>query len=405
MKWSLNRFFILETGLMAVMVAAPLLFGSVYAWTSMLWLALLFFLLFCYPEALLNFQKTPRVFLYGMLFLFLFLFIQVLLTSLNRYATGQETLKWLGYGCAFLLIQLLPRTSLLRLASVFVLAGVLEVLYGFSQRISGHERVLWQLKESHLGFLTGTYLNRNHLAGLLELTSGVCLGLWFMALRAHKITGSLVFGLFSAFLFAGLLRTGSRTGILCMALTLSFFLLFSARKFFKQSFLFSGAFLVLLAGIAWVSRPVFLARFLDPDDRWLPWQSERWFVWRDAFKMLLRHPWFGTGLGAFERVFPAYQSGTVSMGWAHAHQDYLELAAGLGIPAFMVLVFSWAGLLFPGISKLKTADPAVLPLAMGIFVSLGAFLLHGLTDFNFAIPANALLFVLAAAMLNRLLHE
>ena len=402
MKWSINKFFILETGLIAAIVAAPVLFGSVYAWASMLWLALLFFLLFLHPEALFNFQKLPRVFSCGMLSLFSFLLIQILFTSLNRYATAQETLKWLGYGCGFLLVQLLPQGSVLRLASAFVLVGVMESLYGFFQMASGHERVLWQLKESHLGFLTGTYLNRNHLAGLLELASGVSVGLWLMAARERKITGIAAFGICSLLIFAGLLRTGSRTGVLCAAFTLLLFLIFSVRKLFKKSFLFFNVFFVFLAGVAWASRHVLLARFLDPDDRWLPWQNERWFVWRDTFKMLLNHSWFGIGLGAFERVFPAYQSGKVLMGWTHAHQDYLELAAGLGVPAFMVLVLSWSGLLFAGVSKLKTVDRAILPLIMGIFVSLGSFLLHGLTDFNFAIPANAMLFVLAAAMMNRL---
>ena len=397
-----NSFLVLETGLIAVMIAAPLLFGSVHAWASMLWLAVLFSLLFCHPEAFLQLKNLPRISLGGALLVAVFLSIQIFFTSLNPYATAQESLKWLGYACGFLLVQLLPLGSILRLASVVMLTGVAESLYGLFQALPGQERVLWQIKESHLGFFTGTYLNRNHLAGLLELTAGVSLGFWLRALRVRKIGSTAVYGICLLLILAGLLRTGSRAGILCMALTLVVSLFLSAQKFFKRAFPFLCIFFAMLAGVIWASRHIFLARFLDSDDCWLPWQSERWLVWHDTLRMIRSHAWFGTGLGAFERVFPAYQSGKLLMGWTHAHQDYLELAAGLGVPAFTALILSWGSLLSEGISKLKTTDPAVLPLVMGISVSLGAFLLHGLTDFNFAIPANALFFVLLAGMLIRL---
>lgn len=58
------------------------------------------------------------------------------------------------------------------LASLLLLAvGCFEVLYGLIRAFSGSGRIWWFSKSTYhsLKDVTGTYINRNHLAGLLEM--------------------------------------------------------------------------------------------------------------------------------------------------------------------------------------------------------------------------------------------
>jgi O-antigen ligase len=79
----------------------------------------------------------------------------------------------------------------------------------------------------------------------------------------------------------------------------------------------------------------------------------------------------------------------------HAHNDYLELASDLGIPA-AALFFGSTGALLVRVAR-KAASSEVSferAMALGCLGSIAAILLHSLTDFNLYIPANALVFSL-----------
>ena len=144
------KFFPLEAGLHLLLIAAPWAFGSVYPWASMSEAAFLFFLFFLYPQAFFKIQGLPRFFSLGLLIVFAFVLLQYFLFSKNAYATGGELLKWLAFAAGFLLIQLLPRPSLMRLLMTLALVGALESAYGLFQTGTGKEWVLWEKKASHL---------------------------------------------------------------------------------------------------------------------------------------------------------------------------------------------------------------------------------------------------------------
>ena len=54
-------------------------------------------------------------------------------------------------------------------------------LYGSVMTLSGLEYLLFVKKEDYLGTATGTFVNRNHLAGYLEMALAIGLGLMLMA--------------------------------------------------------------------------------------------------------------------------------------------------------------------------------------------------------------------------------
>ena len=379
--------FFLEAGFISLTILSVVLFGSVYPWISWSESAFLFLLLFCYPGAVLEARRLPRIFLLGISSIFPFLLVQVFFTSYNPSATGDEVLKWLAWTSGFLLIQRLPRISLSRWMTVLVLLGTLESVYGLLQVASVPEMVLWQKKEAHLGFVTGTYLNRNHLAGLLELCLGVHVGYWLLAFRKGNLRAVLGWGVLLVISLTAFLKTGSRAGVASWILSLSFFSLFLWKKPAKSSSLFFLALIFLGLFALFAGWGTLTLRFMDRAE------EGRFWVWRDALGILQRHPLLGSGLGTFEWVFPLFQSGKLLMGWAHAHNDYLELATELGIPAFLVFFVSFLSLWIDGVRRLGTLSETDFPVVWGSLISVTSLLLHGFVDFNLAIPANAMILI------------
>jgi O-antigen ligase len=79
----------------------------------------------------------------------------------------------------------------------------------------------------------------------------------------------------------------------------------------------------------------------------------------------------------------------------HAHNDYLEVASDLGIPAAALFFGSTGALLVRVARKARSSEVSFeRAMALGCLGSIAAILLHSLTDFNLYIPANVLVFSL-----------
>ena len=393
----------MEIYFLFLLFSAPIFFGAAYPWAYFSLSGFLFLLVCFFPQSLSEICVLPVFIRSGFLFVFGIIFFQSLFAPYHPYATQLELLKWLAWAGVFLLIQLLPASSLERLIIGLAVLGCLESLYGLWETGTGHEHVLWQKKQIHLGFVTGTYINRNHLAGLLELCLGVHIGFLLKAFRQKRFWVFTGGSLLLIPTLMGFFQTGSRMGFIsfCLSLgALSFLLLRKLRRKIIGVF-----FLMLLffLGIAlWMGRQKLLERWEETVMNTEYWEGGRILVWESAFRVLKDHPWLGTGLGNFEWVFPAYQPERLGMGWAHAHNDYLELAVELGVPAFAVLLLSFSGLGVFYFLKKISPEHADSPLLWGIGLSLTSFAFHGLADFNFAIPANAFIFIFLTAALFRL---
>lgn len=387
-----------EFSLLTLLYFSSFAFGAVYSWASMAVAAILFFLFFLFPQSIQAFQILPKGFRYGITAVFIFIVLQSFLISRAPYESRSELLQWLAWAAGFLLIQRLPLASLRRLLVAIVILGTLESAYGLFEVLSHHEHILWKAKESHLGFVTGTYLNRNHCAGLLELCLGVHLGFLFRAIRKKNLAKGILWATLFLVTAAGLLATGSRMGVFSFAVSFLFFVP-PMWKRNPSTTLYFVLGLLVLGILPFLSlKHILLQRFLEMD-----FSEGRFIAWQSVLRMIRNHALLGTGLGSFQWVFPVYQSPQLLMEWTHAHNDYLELAASLGIPAFLVLITSFLILGSQTIGKLGTFSKVPLwDLRWGILVSLISFALHGFGDFNFAIPANLFLFMTLCAILIRL---
>jgi O-antigen ligase len=116
-------------------------------------------------------------------------------------------------------------------------------------------------------------------------------------------------------------------------------------------------------------------------------------IWRDDLRLIRQHPWLGTGLGTFPVAFTAVQTTFLGEFVNHAHNDYLELAGDLGVPAALALI---AGIFFVFVRAVRTflfgEGNFERIVALGCAGSITAMLLHAMADFNLYIPGNALVF-------------
>jgi len=110
--------------------------------------------------------------------------------SLNVYATRFSVLHTLSYVLIFGLTLLVinDKRRLILLAQILVISGVFQAAYGSLMTLSGTEYGFFFEKEYYRGVSTGTFINRNHLAGYLEICLAVGIGLMVAQLSDTSAT-------------------------------------------------------------------------------------------------------------------------------------------------------------------------------------------------------------------------
>ena len=338
--------------------------------------------------------------------------------SAAPYQTASQFLALVTYLTAFYLVLTVcaDHRAKKRLVLALLTAAVFEAFYGLVQFLTGWQQIFFYVKKFYLEDATGTYINRNHFAGMLEMilpfaTVFALQHLWRLRQRitaetahARKLVSSaefpiLVFWIFiAAVLFAALVSSHSRMGILS-----AFVALISVLTLAGASTLSTGGrvavgalFLLSTVGLAiWVGSEPAIARFETLNAQYTRPGQDRLSIWRDTLKLVRRHPILGSGFGSFATVYPSVQTAFLNNVVDHAHCDYLEVSAELGLPGGIVLfgaIFWILGRTFRRCKKGgEDYDKAISLACLG---SILAILLHSLTDFNLYIPANALLFVM-----------
>ncbi|HLJ20638.1 MAG TPA: O-antigen ligase family protein, partial [Stellaceae bacterium] len=121
--------------------------------------------------------------------------------------------------------------------------------------------------------------------------------------------------------------------------------------------------------------------------------DDREKIYAYTLQAIAARPFLGTGLGTFETVFQAYRDDTLRLVVEYAHDDYLETALELGIPAALLLLSAPAVLLFTCVrGVIRRRRDAIIPaIGSAATVLVG---LHSLIDFSLQIPAVATSFYL-----------
>jgi O-antigen ligase len=112
-------------------------------------------------------------------------------------------------------------------------------------------------------------------------------------------------------------------------------------------------------------------------------------LWASAEHMIGDAPWLGLGLGTFENAYPMYADQVYPFVMDKVHNDYLELAAGWGLPATIAWIsaIGWCAFLcVRGVFVRRRHR--IYPLVAAGATALVAF--HSAFDFSLQIPAVAL---------------
>lgn len=352
--------------------------------------------------------------------------------SLDLHATWVEWLKGTAYlGAFWLTLVLTPtRTHLKQLAWVILGSGAIQV-----------GLVLATMDPTLVRDVKGTFVNRNHLAGLLELILPVAIGFLVHGRKKRSeeqswrdtLYGWLAFisgakGIMAGLgvvMFLTLFLTQSRSGNASLLASLLVMAGLSrlrrhrqhhttqhkaptprTRKrsrttkkpnriwgrFFVRSLLLTT---FLLVG-SWVGLGHLMGRYMQTDVH----QEERWVVSTTTLGLIRDYPLFGSGSGTFAFIYPRYQNAALSnVFYDHAHNDHLELLADRGIVGYGLLALGislcWLGM---ARAYLRRRDPLACALLFASLTATLSLTIHGIIDFNFQIPANALYFMVLLAM-------
>jgi O-antigen ligase len=156
------------------------------------------------------------------------------------------------------------------------------------------------------------------------------------------------------------------------------------------------AVLCAVLAVSWIGVHQVLQRFADYQSLEVT-EGKRASMRVDTWHIFLDHPLMGTGLGTLQMVFPPYDTLYDGKIVNHSHNDYLEALAETGVLGGLCCVWFLGVLLLEslrGLAELGSSFGAALNLS-GL-VGCSGILVHSLVDFNLHIPANAMLFVVAA---------
>jgi O-antigen ligase len=335
--------------------------------------------------------------------------------SFEPYATRTHFLILLTGFVAFYFAQLVSQDRARKqfVIRALVALGAFEAFYGLVQYLTGWQQIFVYVKKFDLEEATGTYINRNHYAGFLEMILPFSLAFLFYEygkLQGDRESGRelrnmvgksaiqrLILSLaVSVILCAALIFSRSRMGILAAAASiLVIFALVSISRFRgRMGSLLAATFILLSICLAvWIGPGSIVSRFQTVNEEYSLGGQSRVSMWRDAFPLIEHHPLLGTGLGTFPIAYTSGQTAFLSQYVNHAHNDYLEIAADLGIPSALILFVSILFILGRAIRSFLSGERDFeRAVALGCVGSIVAILLHSFADFNLYIPANVLLF-------------
>ena len=394
---------VLVGGLCALLVLAILAFGAVEEWSTFVFEAgaAALFLVWAGKQIVsgqLTLSKNP---LHApALFFFVLLLAQVgLRTSAYGYVTKYEVLQYVSYGIVLLIATECVRKEDARkkLALALIVFGALYALFALVQELTSNGKFFWVYKARFHGSMYGSYVNRNHYAGLMEMLVPFPL----VVSVGHLVRGgkrALV--AFCAVLMAStIFLCGSRGGMLSFILEIvAFATLTLAQKKNHRAALGTVTLCVLvLAFLVFVGKGHVLGRLGDLAP------GTRLNMTKDCWAMFSRRPVLGWGLGTFPTVYPSYRSFYTNLFVNEAHNDYAQLLVETGLLGFGLMLWFLVRLYQYGLPTSRRWefkwDGAV---SLAALLGCTGLLVHSFVDFNLQIPANAALFYvlcgLAASM-------
>lgn len=335
--------------------------------------------------------------------------------SFDPYATRFTLIQiaaLLIYFAAVLVFTDTPKRLRLLVRTITVF-GFFLAIFGLTQSFTSPDKVYW-MRELPQSQAFGPFINRHHFAGYMELALALPLGLVFTgAIEKEK---KFIY-LFAAGLMAvALVMTNSRGGIISLLAELLFCVATmglrrhgrhkkksdpEGRPRFKSAALKAGLALAmvvaLFAGVVLLGGEDALTRVVGSVNTDDPTTGRAHF-WSVTVDIIKTHPWIGTGLGSFGVVYTGYDSRNGSYRLEQAHNDYLQVLSDGGVIGAVIGLFFVINLFRLGFMRRDSRDDFRRGVATGAMAGCFAVMVHSFFDFTLHTTANALLFLVLAAL-------
>jgi len=429
-------------------------------------LCFLFFIFYIYfqtvslPISFINLISPHTASIYQDTFVTLNTPEQAVSLSLNKYATYGKVIESLSYFLLFTLILLIVNTRkrLKVLIYTLIISGVAQAAYGTVMTLSGLEYSFFIKKEFYTGVATGTYINRNHFAGYLEMCLALGIGLLISTLYSSSSgTRNEFWRRFIDIFLGDKIRLRIGLVLMVIALVTSHSRMGNAAFFISMSvvgiaylilvkkppknviILFVSLLIIDLVIVGnWFGLDKLIDRFektqisifqtdkkpdlvntevLNIDKNDLEIQNKRALqlyqmkiesntetrdeVYRDTLTMIKDNPLVGSGGGTYINSFLQFRDFDIRKLYDHAHNDYLEFLAEYGlIGTFFLFLLVLYSLFSALVAMRKRQSSFMQGVAFACAMGILSLLIHSLSDFNLQIPANASLFVVLLALAN-----
>lgn len=309
-----------------------------------------------------------------------------------------DSLVRMGDYFTLYLIYFLSRRVFLRkgrrekLYKLIIFIGIFHAVLGFVYLLNYLPHPWWEKPN----FLSGTFVNHNHYAGLLELTFFLTLGKC-LAQRQDRFNI-----LFLMIIWLALLLSLSRGAWISISITLLFAssILIKHRNLRQLGLrILASLGLIILLLIGYLSMgfsPTMNDRFssfgtVEGQFEFLDFRVK---LWHSTINAIAESPILGHGPGSFEWAMRPYRLKGFEFAFDYAHNDWLQFTMECGV------LFVLFGLIFfykffrsmldsINTEKLSEFRFEEFGLRLGVF----CLLIHSMVDFNLHILSNAVMFV------------
>ena len=332
--------------------------------------------------------------------------------SLDPYATRLAIIQvgaLLIYFAATSVFVDSPRRlrALIRTITIF---GFLLAIFGLTQSFtSAPDRVYWyrQLAQSTA---FGPFINRHHFASFMLMTVAIPFALLISgAVKSYKRP---LYAFAAVVMAMALVATNSRGATIALGAQI-FVLLVTAsfgwskkqeqsrtkriRAAALRGVLAVAVVIVVIGGALLLIGPEVFTRFLGTPIAEDPTTGRAHF-WRVTLEVIKAYPFTGSGLGSFASIYTRYDTRNGLYRLEQAHNDYLQTLSDAGIIG-AILGLAFIFILFRrGFARRETHDRFRRAVTTGALAGCFAALVHSFFDFPLHTTANALLFIILAAI-------
>ena len=297
-----------------------------------------------------------------------------------------------------------------RIAILIIVFGAFAAFFGILQKLTTPDAI-YGLRPTPQAFPFGPFVNQHHFAALMEMTSGLALGLLFGSgvARDRKIFLAIAAGVMGM----AVVFTGSRGGMISYSGVVVFVALASfvrpqGRAHGEEGSARNRNLLVIISAIGLLLLVVGSVSFLGGGIELLRGigvenatdaTSGRSHFWSIAWQVFLDHPILGAGFEAFGVAFTRYDTWSGMFRVEQVHNDYLQTLSDGGVIAFLCVVAFILMLFRNGIKAIgNRSNPLARSIATGALAGCFGILIHSFFDFPLRTTANAFFFLLLVVL-------